>query len=231
MSAPQKFHVRRSIVKDEEELTQCNGIRSTRWERPKDGNSVLEVQTTHSPTALQKIPADQNYMNPPYHWHWYQEEHFTVKEGRFIFTLEGKDVIKTASDPQPIRIPPRAKHTFKADVTYDGRCTILIETKVSPRAKPGDPESEGTNEKFFRNLYTYLDDCWAQGKSPAIPQLLLFLHSAEVSLALPGPRWLSHPISYALGLVIGCWFGQYVLGYKASYPEYYDESRDSRKDK
>lgn len=82
----------------------------------------------------------------------------------------------------------------------------------------------------FRNLYQYLDDCWLQGQQPALPQLLLQLDSAEVSLALPGPAWLAHPISYAVGVVVGRWYGGYVCGYKASYPEYYcgKESKKGR---
>ena len=83
----------------------------------------------------------------------------------------------------------------------------------------------------FRNIYQYLDDCWVQGQEPRLPQLLLILHSAEVSLALPGPAWLALPISYAMGVVIGLWWGGYVLGYQASYPEYYDGSRESKKER
>lgn len=70
----------------------------------------------------------------------------------------------------------------------------------------------------FRNIYQYLDDCWVQGRSPSLPQVLIFLDSAEVSLALPGPVTVAHPLSYAFDVVVGRWYGGYVLGYKASYP-------------
>ena len=51
------------------------------------------------------------------------------------------------------------------------------------------------------------------------------LDSAEISLAFPwGPDWLMRAVSYAMGVVVGRWFGGYVLGYKASYPEYWNES-------
>lgn len=76
-----RFHVRRSNVSEKETLVQYNGIRSTRWVRPNNGNSVREVQTTHRPQDLQKIAADVNYLTPPYHWHWYQEENFYVMKG------------------------------------------------------------------------------------------------------------------------------------------------------
>ncbi|TKA79835.1 hypothetical protein B0A55_02783 [Friedmanniomyces simplex] len=225
------FHVRRSNTAQLDTLTQNNGVRSTRWVRPAEGKSVLEIQTTHTPMELQKIPDGLNYLTPPPHWHWYQDEYFHVKEGRYIFTLEGQDKVVSASDPQPVHIPARARHTFKVDDTHEGPCTIEISTAVSPRSPAGDPEVEGANEKFFRNIYQYLDDCWVQGQAPRLPQLLLQLHSAEVSLALPGPVWLAHPVSYAMGVVVGQWWGGYVLGYKASYPEYYDGGRESKKDR
>jgi hypothetical protein len=30
-------------------------------------------------------------------------------------------------------------------------------------------------------------------------------------------------VSYAFGVVVGRWFGGYVLGYRSSYAEYWDE--------
>lgn len=75
----------------------------------------------------------------------------------------------------------------------------------------------------FRNLYGYLEDCRVQGVSPSLPQLLLFLDTAEVSLAFRfGPDWLMQPLSYAMGVVLGRWIGAGLLGYSASYPEYYN---------
>ena len=82
----------------------------------------------------------------------------------------------------------------------------------------------------FRNVYTYLDDCWLQGVSPSLPQLLLMLDSAEISLAFSfGPDWLMRALSYSMGVVVGRWFGGCVLGYSASYPEYWDESCETKK--
>ena len=50
-------------------------------------------------------------------------------------------------------------------------------------------------------------------------------------MAFPGPIWLAHPLSYIFGLVVGVGIGQYLLGYKANYAEYYDAKRENRKDK
>jgi hypothetical protein len=103
---------------------------------------------------------------------------------------------------------------------------------VSPLADSKTAEEElGGNERFFRNVYCYLDDCESQKVSPSAPQLLLFLHSAEMSLAFPGPGWIARPLSYIVGLVVGKGIGEYLLGYKSSYPEYYDPAMMKKKSK
>lgn len=112
----------------------------------------------------------------------------------------------------------------------DYSCAVFS-ADTSPESPADDPEAYGGSEKFFRNVYSYLDDCYLQGVSPKLSQLLLFLDSAEMSVALPGPAWLAQKASYALGVVIGRWYGGYVLGYKSSYPEYWDENREARKSK
>jgi hypothetical protein len=61
------FHIKRSQTSQLETLQQYGGIRSTRWVQPPQGKSVLEIQTTHLPTALQKVPDGKNYLTPPYH--------------------------------------------------------------------------------------------------------------------------------------------------------------------
>ncbi|KAK4561769.1 hypothetical protein LTR86_004448 [Recurvomyces mirabilis] len=225
------FHVQRTNTAQLDTVQQYNGIRSTRWVTPPDGKSVLEIQTTHRPTDLQKVPEKLNYLTPPPHWHWYQDEFFHIREGRYLFTLEGKETAISASDPQPVHIPARARHTFRVDDTHEGPCTIEISTGISPRSPKNDPEAEGPNEKFFRNIYQYLDDCYFQNVSPSLPQLLLQLHSAEISMAFPGPTWLAHPLSYIFGLIVGVGIGQYLLGYKADYAEYYDSKRENRKNR
>lgn len=99
-----------------------------------------------------------------------------------------------------------------------------ISAPVLPRSPTSSPEAEGVNERFFRNLYSYLDDCYVQGASPSLFQLLVFLDSAETSLAFPGPGWLVRPASWLLGVVLGRWIGGFILGYRASYEEYWKDS-------
>ena len=150
-------------------------------------------------------------------------------DSRFIFTLEGVETTVSAG-AKATTIPPHARHTFKVDPTCEEPCTIEISTETSPVAKGSAAENEyGINESFFRNIYSYLDDCTEQGITPSLPQLALFLHNAEVSLAFPGPRWLANPLSYLFGLILGVFIGEYVFGYKRSYPEYYNPALESSK--
>lgn len=55
----------------------------------------------------------------------------------------------SASDPQPVRVPARARHTFKVDDTHEGPCTIEISTSVSPKSGPSEPEANGASSKLY----------------------------------------------------------------------------------
>lgn len=111
-----------------------------------------------------------------------------------------------------IAIPPTIRHTFRPDPSFPTECEIHISLTGA----------SGMDESFFRNIYSYLDDCQAQDIAPSLPQLLLFLDSGECSLAFPGPRWLMGWLSWGMGVVVGRWWGGYVLGLKSNYPEYFD---------
>jgi len=212
------------------ELVSCDGARTTHWQTPRSGNSVMEIQTYPDSSTITKTQREQ--LAPPLHWHHYQEEHFTVTQGTFIFRLNGKETKISATDPNPrISITPGDPHTFSPDPSYKGPCVIEISAATS--SSSSTETTAGVSEQFFRNLYSYLEDCSRQNTSPSLPQLLLFLDSAEVSLAWDvGPTWLMQYMSYALGVVVGRWIGGGLLGYKASYPEYYNpELNETKKSK
>ncbi|KAG8627843.1 hypothetical protein KVT40_003716 [Elsinoe batatas] len=231
------FHIKRTESAHIDELTQWNGARSTKWVTPPDGKSVLEIQTTHRPQDFKDVPDDKNLLIPPFHWHWYQEEQFFIRQGQYIFTLEDKTMHLSASSPQPILIPPGARHTFRADPHSPVPCIIEISTLLSPHQSLLSSSSSssssrasilGASERFFRNIYSYLEDCTVQGVSPSLPQLVLMLHDAEISLAFPGPAGLARWVSWGFGVVVGKWVGEWWLGYRSSYPEYFDEGRRAR---
>ncbi|KAI4748406.1 hypothetical protein E4T50_01286 [Aureobasidium sp. EXF-12298] len=209
----------RTKTAESAELVSCDGARTTKWHTPRPGNSVLEIQTYPDSSKITKAQRDQLAL---------------TANRAFIFTLNGKETRIAATDPNPrTSITPGAPHTFAPDPSYKGPCVIEISAETSPLSSETTATDLGVSEKFFRNLYSYLEDCSRQNTSPSLPQLLLFLDSAEVSLAWDiGPTWLMHYMSYGLGVVVGRWIGGGLLGYKDSYPEYYDpELNETKKEK
>lgn len=71
----------RTRTADQNAPSFFNGIVTTRWERPDDGKSVKEIHTTLDPVALGKTPGVKESVQPPLHWHWYQDEYFHVRKG------------------------------------------------------------------------------------------------------------------------------------------------------
>jgi hypothetical protein len=59
--------------------------------------------------------------------------------------------------------------------------------------------------------------------NPSPFQIFRFLHSANAPLAIgvPGPAWLARWVSWAVMIGMGVVVGEWVLGYKGSYEEYY----------
>ncbi|KAG6986466.1 hypothetical protein G7Y79_00082g100820 [Physcia stellaris] len=146
---------------------------------------------------------------PPYHWHKYQTETFLIHSGTMRATQEGSDKIIPAG--QSITVEPGLYHTF-----YNNSMTENLSFSTGL-----DPMERERDEAFFRNIYSYLDDCRKAGKSPHIAQLMLFLYFFDCYPALPGPKSLSRPLSQVLVFVVGIMVGKLLLGFKESYPEYY----------
>lgn len=147
--------------------------------------------------------------DPPYHWHKYQTESFTVESGEFLATLDGEEQTFTAGEV--CTITPGRLHTYR-NGSSDQELTFCIGF---------DPQERGRDEAFFRNIYGYVDDCRKAGMKPSICQLCLWLHTFDCYLALPGPKvlalWASEWLVWILGVVVGKW----LLGMKETYPEYY----------
>lgn len=88
-----------------------------------------------------------------------------------------------------------------------------------------DPEDYENEQRFFRNFFGYLDDCKGAGAAPSLFQLMVFLRSADTPLALPvGNEAVGVWVSWVFMVVVAGW-GKWVLGYKESYPEYYESSK------
>ncbi|CAG8955680.1 hypothetical protein HYFRA_00010945 [Hymenoscyphus fraxineus] len=166
------------------------------------------------------IPNKKSFLNPPTHLHLFQTEDFLVEKGTGIFyqptasNPAHRKVVKTAGDP-PVHLPMGTYHRFENASDSE---ELVVKLRIDP------PGSNAVNEEqFFRNFLGYLEDCRIHGSEPSIFQLELFLYTVDVSLAIPCPGsdgvkwWVSRIVMFILGVVIGEW----MLGYKRTYPEYY----------
>lgn len=158
-------------------------------------------------------------IQPPFHYHIYQTETFHVQKGtaHLFFGLDSSpSAILTPTGKTQAILGPKRYHRFEnASKTED----LVIDIQLEPE----DYENEN---KFFRNFFGYLNDCKRAKQSPSIFQLFVFLHSADTPLAIPVPAFeiVGIYISWLL-LIVVAYVGKFVLGYKDSYPEYYEKKK------
>jgi hypothetical protein len=110
-------------------------------------------------------------------------------------------------------VPEGQFHCFKNALSER---SLVVDVRLEP-SLPSD-------EVFFRNAYSYVEDCRQVGSGLPNPfQIALFLYEAEAIPALPGlPRWIADPIMYGLLWFVGGLIGKRLLGFRGSYTEYYD---------
>lgn len=77
----------------------------------------------------------------------------------------------------------------------------------------------------------YLEDCRTAKLEPSLFQILRFLYDVSGPLAVPipvpgMPAFVGRSVSWALCYVGGVVVGEYLLGYKGSYAEYYKEAAE-----
>lgn len=168
------------------------------------------------------IPDKKSMFNPPLHLHLFQNEYFSVREGTGLWHLptntdaSRRQQIKRPGD-EPIFLPKGQFHRFE-NVSPSEK--LVVDIQIDPETMP-----RGTEERFFRNFFGYLEDCSTSGTGPSLFQLQLFLHTVDGPLAIPipGPNWLKWWVSRLFCLLTGVVIGEWLLGYKRSYPEYYRE--------
>ncbi|KAE9582267.1 hypothetical protein CGMCC3_g1413 [Colletotrichum fructicola] len=156
-------------------------------------------------------------VNPPFHFHLYQSEHFKIVSGEchlYKNTTHAPWKTISAADPAAPRtaiIPKMEFHTLQNASSTD---PLVIDVNLAPEDFEGE-------ERFFRNFFGYLDDCKRAGETPSIFQLMVFLKHANTPLGLRLPtRWLSQVASRASLNIMGS-IGEWILGYESSYREYY----------
>ncbi|KAH8811237.1 hypothetical protein F5884DRAFT_268214 [Xylogone sp. PMI_703] len=152
--------------------------------------------------------------HPPAHYHLLSDEYFTVTTGAGTWYLWDKAV--RLNKGEKITIPARTWHRFEGDPSLDDPLTIEVRY---------DPSYAAMEERFFRNVISYLADCHKFGVSPNVFQMMVFfMHNMmPPGIRTPGPEWLNLLLNTTFMFVIGG-IGEFLLGYRASYPEYYDEN-------
>jgi len=170
-------------------------------------------------------PKDNSIIIPPFHAHPNQEEMFLVTAGTALFYLNRERIAVSAGNE--ITIPRGDYHKFANASSTE---TLTLEGWYNP----AEPARE---ERFFRNLYGYLNDATAGGVgatmlgNASIAQIALFAWEADMPIcepmvALGVPKVVGIPFAYVLTWFLGVFVGKWMLGYKESYEEYYHESSE-----
>lgn len=172
---------------------------------------------TLAPTTPEHGPS---ILQPPFHYHIYQTEHFHVVSGSGKFWrgigTEPFAILSSAPGAQATAsIEAGRYHRFENASTTE---PLIVEVQL-------DPEDYASEQRFFRNFFGYLDDCTRHKVAPSLFQLMVFLHAADTPLALPVPNerlgvWVSRVF-----LVTVAFVGKWVLGYKSNYSEYFEEKK------
>ncbi|EED13002.1 hypothetical protein TSTA_055080 [Talaromyces stipitatus ATCC 10500] len=194
----------------------------------EDGTSFVQFNEAGSKYILrnQHPPFDStkpSIMTPPFHWHINQTEHFSIVEGECHLFKENPEKpwmtisAKDPNAPKTASIPKTVFHTIHNASTTE---PMVVDVNLTPE----DAESE---QKFFRNFFGYLDDCRKAGVPPSMFQLFVFLNEADTPVAVPLPSKFLSKVASRVMLSSVAWYGRWILGYKTSYPEYYDDGKSS----
>jgi len=201
----------RTRTADNVDIVTHGGAVRHHW-HPRNPDQTVAMTVYLDPKFNSHIPWQKNPANPPLHWHYRQREDFRIESGCVIFNVEGKDIVKTKADGL-ISVHPGTYHTFRADPDSKENVAMLI---------TATKEDSGLTEQFFRNTFSYTEDCIEQKVAPNVCQLFLFLYSTDTYPVLPGPKFIAQPVSRYLTWFLGVVVGKHLLGLKESYEEYYN---------
>ena len=138
-----------------------------------------------------------------------------VDAGRAIWYLWGGKTAHLKKGDE-ISVPMWKWHWFEADPDSEEPFSVLYRY---------DKEYTSMEERFFRNQLSYLSDCRRAGISQSMFQVMVFcMHNWMVlEIISIGPDWFRFVPNTMLMVVLGS-IGEFLLGYQASYPEYYSEN-------
>ncbi|KXT08745.1 hypothetical protein AC579_4138 [Pseudocercospora musae] len=188
------------------------------------GDESLTASTNSAGPA-----AANSALAPPLHYHHSQAETFLVKAGHAAFYTYHPPSsrlwstlmpftsytckVEVAGPEQSVLIPKGVVHTFR---NASANSELELEFALSPTLSSSVSAGLTTEEIFFRNTWSYRQDCTKAASQRSLLQVMCFNWQGGVVLMLPGCGRL---LSRILGS-IGALFGRYVVGYQYSYDEY-----------
>ncbi|KAJ9603163.1 hypothetical protein H2200_012458 [Cladophialophora chaetospira] len=197
-------------------ITYDGGRASQHFHNPSAKYLVTDVLPATTPKH------GRSFMNPPLHFHMYQTEDFEVVSGLGRWFIDGEPIL--VKPGESVHIPMGAFHRFE-NASEDGEDLV-----TSFRLDEQNFEKE---ERFFRNFFGYIEDAYKAGQQPSLFQLWLFLNSVDAPVVLPGlgekSNFLARQASWLFMFIGGVVIGGWVLGYKATYPEYFVSEKDKAK--
>ncbi|KXS93906.1 hypothetical protein AC578_2248 [Pseudocercospora eumusae] len=192
------------------------------------GDEVLAVTTTTTTTSAGPGTAN-SALAPPLHYHHTQAETFLIKAGHAAFYTYHPPSsgvwgiwapfssyvckVEVAGPEQSVLIPKGVVHTFR-NASSDSE--LELEFVLSPTLSSPGATGLTAEEMFFRNTWSYRQDCAKAVVQRSLLQVMCFNWQGGVVLMLPGCGRL---LSGILGCC-GALFGRYLVGYRYSYDEY-----------
>lgn len=184
--------------------------------------------TSHQYMVTDIMPATtpqhgRSFFNPPLHFHIYQTEDFEIISGIAHFCVDDTKIVAKAGDK--VHIPMAAFHRF-ANASEDGE-DLIVTFRL-------DKQDFDVEERFFRNFFGYFDDAVKAGQEPSFFQLCLFLYTLRAPIVLPGlgqrSTFVGRQLSWFVMVFAGVVVGEWLLGYKRSYEEYYQSTKEEKKE-
>jgi mannose-6-phosphate isomerase-like protein (cupin superfamily) len=161
-------------------LTMENGRSSVSFHSDNTTSSQKSVHVFMVPPSEPgESPKDNSIIIPPFHAHPNQEEIFLVVKGTALFHLNREQIPISAGNE--ITIPRGDYHKFTNASSTE---TVTLQGWYNP----AEPTRE---ERFFRNLYGYLNDATAGGVgatmlgNASIAQIALFAWEADMPICEP----------------------------------------------
>lgn len=150
---------------------------------------------------------------PPPHYHLLQAEHFLVLSGTGHWHLSKNRTIRLRAG-DTISIPALAYHWFENAPDSDEPLEFGYWYTA---------EYTASEQRFFRNTIGYIADCKRAGLEVSVVQLCVFSLRNWIVIGVVNlgwaPNWVSLVVNTVLTVLVAGW-GEFVLGYRASYEEY-----------